>query len=121
MYIADENADRSLSMLNTEMSRILDRGELSKETLCLLGEIVDIMKDIKEMDGSSMDEGYSRTGGYQGYSNRMGRSYNGGSSYRRGYSRGSERDHLMDKMDQFMAQASTESERQLVQRIMNEI
>lgn len=122
MYITNENADRAISMINTEMSRMLDRGELSKETLCLIGEMVDILKDIHELDKDEMpmDEGYSR----------MGRSYNDGYSYTRdrmgryssrGRSYGPDREHLMDKMDQFMNQASNESERELVRRIMREI
>lgn len=116
MYITDENADRVISMLNTEMSRVLDRGELSKETLCLLGEMVDVMKDIKEMDSGMEERGNSYA------PMRMNRrSYDDGYSYRRGYSRTSERDHLMDKMNHFMDQASNESERELVRRIMNEL
>ncbi len=130
MYITDENADKVLTALNKEMSALLGK-ELNKETLCLLGEIVDIMKDIREMDKPMEETGYSydsygHGGSYDGmmdygYSNRGRRSYDGGSSYRRGYSRGNERDHIMEKMDRFMAQASNESERQLVRRIMNEL
>lgn len=122
MYITNENADRAISMINTEISRMLDRGELSKETLCLMCEMVDILKDIHEIEkeGMSMDEGYSRgmrsyNDGYSYARDRMGRYSNNGRSY------GTERDHLMNKMNQFMDQASSESERELVRRIMREI
>ena len=115
MYISAENAERLVSMLNTEMTTILNQGVLSKDTLCLLGQMVDIMKALKEMDnGQSMDSGYSRNS-YNSYNN------HGGYSYRRGYSRMGERERLLDTMDQYMAQASNESERQLIQRIMNSI
>lgn len=122
MYITNENADKIVSMINTEMSRMLDRGELSKETLCLIGEMVDILKDVHEIEkeGMSMDEGYSRgmrsyNDGYSYSRDRMGRYSSTGRSY------GTERDHLMNKMNQFMDQASSESERELVRRIMREI
>ena len=116
MYITDENADRALGMLNEEMDRILATGSMDREKLCLIGEIVDVMKDIKEIDGDKGMEGNSYKGTYSG------RSYNNGSySYRRGMSYGSERDHIMSKMEQFMNQASNENERQLVRRIMDSI
>lgn len=125
MYITDDNADRALGMLNEEMDRILATGSMDKEKLCLIGEIVDVMKDIKEIDMSE-DMGNSYTG-YNSYG--RGRSYaggsNGGYSQRRysmrGRSMDSERDHIMSKMEQFMNQASNENERQLVRRIMDSI
>lgn len=127
MYITDENIEKAISIINTEMSHILDRGELTKETLCLLGDMVDILKDMKEIDVAdmSMDEGFSRTGrsynsyddGYSYARDRMGR-YASRANMSSRYSRGSEKEHLMNK---FMDQASTESERELVRRIMNEI
>ena len=117
MYINNENADRAIVMLNEEMGKILAMPELSKDTLCALGEIVDIMKDIKELDkgeGNSYEGGYGRnsmnySSRFDGYSARRGRSYD------------TERDHLLSKIEHFMNQASNESERQLVQKIMNSI
>lgn len=133
MYITDENADKMCALINKEMGKILDMPELTKDSLCLLGEMVDIMKDIKEIDGEGgmMEEtnsyrGYSNRGSYNGggYSNRYG--YNGvgmgGYSSRRGMrSMDSERDRIFSKMEQFMDQASNEGERQLVRRIMDSI
>jgi len=120
MYITNENADRLVSMLNTEISQIINEGRLSKDVVCLLGEMVDVLKDIKELDKESMDEGYSQMGrsyddGYSYARDRMGRY----TSHDRSYN--SNRDHLMNKMNQFMDQASNESERELVRRIMREI
>lgn len=127
MYITDENADMAVSMINEEIRQILGKGELTKETLCLLGEMVDILKDMKEIDGAdmSMDEGFSRTGrsynsyndGYSYARDRMGRYTSHGIQPMR-YSGASDKEHLMNK---YMDQASTESERELVRRIMNEI
>ena len=110
MYINAENADKAVVMLNEEMGKILTMPELNKDTLCALGEIVDIMKDIKEIS----EGGYGRnsmnySSRYDGYSTMRGRSYD------------TERDHILSKMEHFMNQASNESERQLVQRIMNSI
>lgn len=132
MYITNENADKIVSMMNTEMSRMLDRGELSKETVCLIGEMVDILKDVHELDKGEMpmEEGYSQgmrsyRGSYDdGYSyarDRMGRYTSHDNMRSMGRSYGTERDHLMNKMNQFMDQASSESERELVRRIMREI
>ena len=124
MYMTDENIDRSISMINTEISHILDRGELSKETLCLLGEMVDILKDFKEIDEAGMDEGYSQRG-YSYARDRMGRytshDYGGDSMRSMRYSRASEPTHKEQLMDKFMAQASNENERELVRRILNEM
>lgn len=131
MYITDENADRALGMLNEEMDRILATGSMDKEKLCLIGEIVDVMKDIKEIDmpedmGNSYTgyNSYGRGGSYNSYGSYAGGG-NGGYSQRRysmrGRSMDSERDHIMSKMEQFMNQASNENERQLVRRIMDSI
>lgn len=123
MYITDDNANMALDMLNDEMGKILSTGDISKEKLCLIGEIVDIMKDIKEIDGEDMEGGMYKGNSNRGYSQRYNsyNSYNNGYSYRRGRSMDSERDHIMSKMEQFMNQASNENERQLVRRIMDSI
>lgn len=120
MYITDDNANMALDMLNGEMGKILSTGDMSKDKLCLIGEIVDIMKDIKEIDGEDMEGGMYKGNSNRGYSQRY-NSYNGGYSYRRGMSMDSERDRIMSKMEQFMNQASNESKRQLVRRIMDSI
>lgn len=136
MYITDENADKAVAMLNTEMGKILAMPELNKDTLCALGELVDILKDLKEIDKDAYEEGSSYgsyAGGYGnsnrgsyaggGYSQRYNsyNNYNGYSSRRGRRSMDSERDHIMSKMEQFMSQATNENERELVRRIMDSI
>ena len=116
MYITEENADRLVDVINMEMGKIMDMPELSKDALCLLGEMVDILKDLKEIDGEN--SGYSN----RGYSMRHNYNTTPGYSTRRGRrSYDSERDNILSKMERFMDQASNESERQLVQRIMDSI
>lgn len=124
MYITDENADMAVSMINEEIRQILGKGELTKETLCLLGDMVDVLKDLKEIDGAELpiDNGYSRTGrsyndGYSYARDRMGRYTSHGNQSMR-YSGASDKEHLMNK---YMDQASTENERELVRRILNEM
>lgn len=131
MYITNENADRLVDMLNAEITNILGMGNgMTKEAVCLLGEIVDILKDVKEIDMEMGQEGgmnsYNYGGSYGrgsynngGYSSRYN---NGGYSSRRGrMSMSSERDHILSKMDHFMNQATNENERELIRRIMDSI
>lgn len=123
--------------LEEEIDAIVKGGSLDKEKLHCLYEMVDVIKDIGEIDDH--DTGVSQTGrmyidpmmyGYSGanrnrdamgrYSSRngysRGGSYNGGSSYRGGYSRGG---NTMDNLQQMMDEAQTEQERDAIRRVMD--
>ena len=108
-----------------ELDEINKRGEMDENSLVCAYKLIDIVKDIHEID--SMENGYSRTG-------RMSYPYNNGYSYRtrdsmgrysrdyyRGYSRDNERDDLMNKMERMMDTAGSETERQVIQRIMSQM
>lgn len=121
MYITEDNKTKIVDNLNKEITKILDHGELTKDTLHCLYEIVDVLKDMGEVDEKEMEiGGYSQRGGM--YSQRMMpysyNSYDRGNSYGGGSynSYGSERDHMMNE---FMSQASNDHERDLIRRIMN--
>lgn len=134
-----------------ELDEINKRGELDENTLICVYKLVDIIKDINEIETGE-------EGGYAMMNSRMaypyyameGGSYRGGgnsnasyarnsyarnrdsmgrysrensyeNSYRGGYSREGERDEIMEKMRRMMESAASETERQVIQRIMNQV
>lgn len=118
MYITEDNRGKLVECLNKEMAKIIDHGELSKDTLHSLYEIIDILKDVgevdeKEMNGMSQGMSYGHRmmprNSYGSYGN-PGMSY--GNSYN---SYGDDRGRMMD---QWMNQATNEHERELVRRIL---
>lgn len=116
-----------------EIDEINKKGELDENTLVCAYKLIDIVKDIHEID-EKMGGGYSQTGMYPHmYGNSYGNSYarnrdsmgrysrDGYNSYRGGYSRDGERDDIMAKMEHMMNTAASETERQMIQRIMNQM
>lgn len=118
-----------------EIDEINKKGELDENTLVCAYKLIDIVKDIHEID-EKMNGGYSQTGMYPHmmYGNSYGNSYatrnrdsmgrysrDGYNSYRGGYSREGERDDMMAKMEHMMNTAGSETERQMIQRIMNQM
>lgn len=118
MYITEDNKTKIVDHLNKEITKILDIGDLTKDTLHSLYEIVDILKDVgevdeKEMNGMSQGMSYGHRmmphNSYGGYNNP-------GMSYTNSYnSYGDDRGRMMD---QWMNQATNEHERELVRRIL---
>ena len=133
-----------------EIDEFNKKGELDENSLVCAYKLVDIVKDIHEIDEKiyEMNNGYSQGGMYpymyamdgnsyrgnnnsygygNSYANRnrdsMGRysrnSYD--NSYRGGYSREGERDEIMAKMEHMKNTAGSETERQMIQRIMNQV
>ena len=105
-----------------ELDGINQRNEMDENSLECAYKLIDIIKDIHEIDSMG---GYSQTGRmmypHNGYSYRnrdsMGR-YSRDYSYRGGYSRD---DDMMAKMEHMMDTAGSETERQVIQRIMNQM
>lgn len=133
-------------IVTKEIDEINKKGELDENSLVCVYKLVDILKDIGEIEGQEMgyscrymgypymmDDGNSYRGGYSnrysntGYSMRnrdsMGRYSRDYSpnSYRGGYSRDGERDEIMAKMEHMMNTAGSETERQVIQRIMSQM
>lgn len=133
-----------------ELDEINKKGELDEATLACVYKLVDIIKDINEIETGEEDGGYSMMnrmynpysmeGGsyarnsYNSYARQnrdsMGRYSRGGSygnsyrgSYARegGYSREGEREEIMAKMGHMMDTAASETERQAIQRIMSQL
>lgn len=133
-------------IIKQEMDDILARGEMDENTLCCIYKMVDILKDLGEIEmseegfsnmymppyafESSMNsyDGYNREGmsmadgrsmrGRRSYS-RGNRSYRGGRSYR-GYSRDgySNEGNTMEKLQRLMDEASNDREREAIQKAM---
>ena len=126
-------------MAMRELDEIVKRGEMDENSLVCIYKLVDILKDIGEIENSEMGysqngysmypyawEGNSYTGNsYRGYSRQrrdsMGRYSRDDYSNRGNYSRDSEREEIMAKMGRMMDNASSETERQAIQRIMNQL
>ena len=105
-----------------EIDDINRKGELDENSLMCAYKLIDIVKDIHEIDAH--ENGYSQTGMY--YDGYRGNSYTGGYSNRNRdgmgrYSRNSERDDLMAKMEHMINTAGSETERQTIKRIMNQL
>lgn len=121
--------------LEDEIDEIVKGGSIDKDKLHCIYEMVDVIKDIGEIDDH--DSGYSQMGGRMyydpmmyGYSganrNRdaMGRysrnsygrggTYSGGNSYR-GYSRTGD---TMGNLQRMMDEAQTDQERDAIRRVM---
>lgn len=114
--------------LEDEIDEIVKGGSIDKEKLHCLYEMVDVIKDIGEIDDH--DTGYSganrmydpmmyRNNGNMGRYSRTG--YSRGGSYNngyRGYSRGSD---TMQNLQHMMDDAQTEQERDAIRRVMDMI
>lgn len=125
--------DRLYDMINCEIDKIANKGELNVASLDNLDKLVDIIKDLQTIDAMSYaeerDYGFSNSG----YSNRNRMMYNdGGYSYGR-YYRGRNmggysyndggRGEMMNHLEQAMSQASSEEERneirQMIEKMQN--
>ena len=125
-------------MVMRELEEIVKRGEMDETSLTCAYKLVDIVKDIDKIEMG--EGGYSQVGrmyypyaydggnsyenSYRGYSRQrrdsMGR-YSRDDYSNRGYSRESEREEIMAKMGRMMDNAPSETERQAIQRIMNQL
>lgn len=123
-----DSLSRLRDMLQCEIDKIADQGELTAGSLETVGKLVDAMKDIDEI--TQYDNGHSA----RGYGYRMPfyydeASYNDGSNRGRSmrgmprgrYSYADGRDHLIEQLEQMMDQAGTEKERQAIQKCIKQM
>lgn len=134
-------------LVECEIDKISALPEINDTHLAHLDKLVDIIKDIDEIEGNEMSmDGYSQRtmygyyddgvipDGANSYRNGMSyRNYRGGNSYRgnRMYNNGSSygmrgysmhgKDGLMDHLEMAMDSAQTEQERQAIKELMNEM
>ena len=131
--------ERLKDMLCEELEKIAKKGELSAGSLDLAHKLTDTIKnidkiemyeDFEEEGGTSYRRGrgrnahrdsmgrYTRDGGYaeDDYSEDSYRDGRGGSSYR-GYSRDGAKDHMIEKIEEMMADADPKSKEALKRAI----
>lgn len=142
--------DNIKDMVYCEIDEISHQGKLDLNTVKVLGELVDILKDIGSVEmfeeGVQISEdGYSngmpsmRNNGYDGgYSQKRfpiyydnGNSYrgNGGRGYSRrgrgmmgnGYSRDDAKEHMIQKLENLMNEAQDEKDRESIHRLIEQM
>ena len=130
--------DEIKDMVYGEIDNIARQGSLNNEALCVLGELVDILKDIGTVEmfeeGIQVPENeYSLASGYRNGSihrnDDSGYSYRGGRNYysdypRRGrgsYSRDDAHEHMISQLHNIMNDAENEDDRQAVKRLIDQM
>lgn len=134
--------DNIKDMVYCELDEISRQGKMDMNTVKVLGELTDILKDIGSIEmfeeGINIQEddfmqsnGYSRNGGYS--QRRMpvyyeGNSYNsrgmsnGGYSRRsRGYSYDDSKSHMIEKLNHLMMEASDQQDKDTIQRLIDQM
>lgn len=129
-------------MLEREVEKIVQRGELDQNSLCNLDKLIDVIKDTEEIT-AMRNYGGEYSGGRMnynnGYSNRyydnrnMNRyqyddHYSNGMSYgqngmnsNNGYSGHGDKNHMLSLMHEAMDMASTNEEREEIRQMIRKI
>ena len=135
--------DNIKDMIYCEIDEISHQGKLDMNTVKVLGELVDILKDVGSIEmfeegiDIQQDDGYSFSNGYSrnGYSQRrMPIYYDNGNSYRNsmknygysrrgrgGYSRDDGKMHMVQKLEEMMNETQDMNDRDAIQRLINQI
>ena len=118
-----------------ELEEIANKGELGAGDLEIIHKLTDTIKNLDKIEMLEDDGGYSQAGDWE----IEGRAYNRGNSYARrkrdsmgryardgrmmrgGYSRHDAKEAMMDQMEDLMAQAGSEKEREAIRRCMNQL
>ncbi len=126
--------EKAYDLAWAEIEKISRKEELTKEALCVLNDVIDIVKDIETIwamkeSGSYYEDGYSG----RMSSSRMNR-YSDGSSYSRGenggrsgrrYSRYNSyddgKDYMMEHLEMAMEKASSDSDRNMIRQLMDKM
>lgn len=126
MEILEKTYDRACC----EVEDILNHQKLDKTDVELLGDLVDIIKDIEmiydyqdKMEGYSQMNGRSYMRGRSGGMMPYGRSYNYGSYGRdnNGYSRMDNKEMMLDHLQNVMNMATDEKDRKAISRLMSQM
>ena len=141
--------DQIKDMVYDELDVFSRQGKLTKDAVCMIGELVDILKDIGTVemfeegievpeDEYSLASGY-RNGGYSQKKYYLGGGYDngyGGNSYRSGrggsygygrhggrsgYSREDSKEHMIQQLHNLMNEAQDESDRQSIHHLIEQM
>lgn len=114
-----------------ELDKIVQKQEMSPNTLEYIYKIVDIIKDLDEVISNEDIKygGYSQRSGSSYYGNNSGRMYGQGSSYRGRYNdmgssysgRNSSTTEMLDHLYKAHDTASSDEERKRIKRMIDEI
>lgn len=123
-----------------ELEEIAKKGELGAGDLEIVHKLTDTIKNIDKIEIMKEDGGYSQAGDWEmrgtydrGSSYRrkrdsMGRYSRDGMGYRDGrmmpnrmYSRAEAKDHMMDELEEAMAAATTDREKDIIKRAMDQL
>lgn len=118
-------------MIEDELKKITKKDEMDVQSVELAYKMVDILKDIstiEAMESADYTDGYSRSDGMwngnsYGYRNRVydDGSYARGRYSRNGYSRNDEHDHMIQKLERMMNDATDETVRRSIQKSIDEL
>ena len=118
-----------------ELEEIASKGELGAGDLEIIHKLTDTIKNLDKVEMLE-DGGYSQAGDWEAdmrgtygrgssYRGRkrdsMGRYARDGRMMRGGYSRHDAKEAMMDQMEDLMAQAGSEKEREAIRRCMNQL
>ena len=118
-----------------ELEEIASKGELGAGDLEIIHKLTDTIKNLDKIEMLE-DGGYSQAGDWEAdmrgtygrgssYRGRkrdsMGRYARDGRMMRGGYSRHDAKEAMMDQMEDLMAQAGSEKEREAIRRCMNQL
>ena len=133
--------DRIKDMVYNELDNLSRHEQLNKESVCVIGELVDILKDIGTVEmfeeGFEVPENeyslasYGRNGGY---SRRRMNSYDDGNSYRGryynsgyyrggrgGYSRDEGKEYIVEKLNHLMNEAHNEEDKEAIKGLVHQM
>ena len=133
--------DRIKDLVYNELNEFGRYDQLNKEAVCMIGELVDILKDIGTVEmfeeniyvddngwyhngGEGYSQGYMPRRYYETGNSYRGRGMNGGgygSRYRGGYSREDGKEHLIQKLENLMNESHDEQDRHAIQRLIDQM
>ena len=123
-----DTIDRTYDRACCEIDDILNKQKFDKQDVEMLYSFIDIVKDIYEIDSHQDSMGYSQMDGrsgtnMRGRSGRMMPMYDRNGSYVRdgGYSRTSNKDVMLDHLQDVMDMAVDEKDRKAVERLMQQM
>lgn len=119
-----DTVDKTLDRIYCELNDILQHPKLDRQDVELMGEFIDMLKDVAEMDSytdkgySQMSNDYSRNSYMNGRSGRTPINMRG---YSQNYSRSSNKDELIDHLQNIMNMAEDERDRKAVNRLIDQM
>lgn len=77
--------EQASEIITREIQKLVDKGNIDKETLCLIGEAIDIQKDLESLKMLQNENNYNNDNSYDNYSNRSYANYSNRYNNRRSY------------------------------------